>query len=95
MTFFFSLFFMWRHWRERGKDPELGAIAPFYDPPADMTPGEHFIGAATNLPPSIALNPPDTSPVVPLNGDLTVVVSSSTTSTLFLDTPCSSSSSTS
>lgn len=37
---FLSLGFMWRHWRLRGKDPELGSVAPEYRPPRGLTPGE-------------------------------------------------------
>ncbi|MDT8341937.1 MAG: DUF2207 domain-containing protein [Longimicrobiales bacterium] len=35
-----SLLLMWRHWRARGRDPEVGPIAPVYRPPEGLTPGE-------------------------------------------------------
>ena len=35
-----SFLFMWRIWRHWGKDPERLSIAPRYEPPEDMSPGE-------------------------------------------------------
>ncbi|HSG48403.1 MAG TPA: DUF2207 domain-containing protein [Longimicrobiales bacterium] len=35
-----SLVWMWRHWQERGRDPELGSVSPEYRPPQGLTPGE-------------------------------------------------------
>ena len=31
---------MWRHWSRRGRDPRRRPIAPAYEPPAKLTPGE-------------------------------------------------------
>lgn len=36
----FVLFGMYRLWRARGRDPEVGPIAPRYEPPDDLTPAE-------------------------------------------------------
>lgn len=35
-----ALGLMYRLWRRYGRDPELGAIAPHYEPPAQLTPAE-------------------------------------------------------
>lgn len=37
---FFAFAFMYRRWNERGRDPEVGSIAPRYEPPGDLTPAE-------------------------------------------------------
>jgi len=37
---FMSLWFMWRLWANRGRDPARLAISPQYEPPDDMTPAE-------------------------------------------------------
>ena len=31
---------MWRHWSRRGRDPRLRPIAPAYEPPSKLSPGE-------------------------------------------------------
>lgn len=37
---FLSFYFMWRHWRAKGKDPARRPISPQYEPPEGMTPAE-------------------------------------------------------
>lgn len=37
---FLAFVLMYRRWRERGKDPEMGSIEPRYEPPASLTPAE-------------------------------------------------------
>jgi hypothetical protein len=37
---FFTFYFMWRHWQERGKDPARRPISPQYEPPEGMSPAE-------------------------------------------------------
>jgi uncharacterized membrane protein YgcG len=48
---FFSFYFMWRHWQERGRDPTRRPIAPQYRPPEGMTPAE--IGTLTDNSPDM------------------------------------------
>ncbi len=37
---FLAFFVMYRRWRERGRDPEMGSIEPRYEPPAGLSPAE-------------------------------------------------------
>ncbi len=37
---FFALILMFRTWRSRGKDPDMGSVEPRYEPPEALTPAE-------------------------------------------------------
>ncbi len=37
---FLAFFLMYRRWRERGRDPQMGSIEPRYEPPGSLTPAE-------------------------------------------------------
>jgi len=37
---FVAFVLMYRRWRERGKDPEMGSVEPRYEPPGSLTPAE-------------------------------------------------------
>ena len=37
---FLAFFLMYRRWRARGRDPEIGSIKPQYEPPPSLTPAE-------------------------------------------------------